>query len=348
QTNGPLLSILRAVIFISYLAKLPILFFMLLDDIRRLFLLVYKSAGGQGGFSPGRSKFISQMALIVAALPFASLIYGMIRNPYRYTLFKEKIPIKDLPDGLVGLKIVQISDIHSGSFLYKDPIHNGVDLINREKPDIVFFTGDLVNNRSDEMLPYIDIFKKIESKYGVFSILGNHDYGDYVQWDTPAAKVANLEELKGIHKQLGWDLLLNENRIIDIGGAKLAVLGVENYSAWKRFPKYGRLDEAYQGTEASDLKILLSHDPSHWDLEIRTPKYQDIALTLAGHTHGFQFGFEIPGFKWSPAEYFYKQWAGLYTEAKQHLYINRGFGTLGYPGRVGILPEVTVLELAKA
>ena len=246
-----------------------------------------------------------------------------------------------------ALKIVQISDVHAGSFTYKEPVRNAIDLINNEQADLVFFTGDLVNNTADEMDPYMDVFDKIRAKFGVFSVLGNHDYGDYVRWGSREERDANLERLKEVHKELGWNLLINEHRLIPIKGATVGVIGVENYSAKARFPKYGDLAAAYQGCEAS-LKLLLSHDPSHWEDQV-IKDYKDIDITFSGHTHGMQFGIEIPGWiKWSPIKYMYKQWAGLYSQDKQFLYVNRGLGFLGYPGRVGILPEITVLELAKA
>jgi len=220
-------------------------------------------------------------------------------------------------------------------------------MVNKCKPDLVLFTGDLVNSRSEEINDYFDIFNKVEARFGVYSVLGNHDYGDYTQWPSDEAKKANFHDMIQAHKTLGWDLLMNENRLLKVGDANLSLIGVENYSALRQFPKYGDLKKAYSGTDGADLKILMSHDPSHWDLEINT-KYKDIALTLAGHTHGFQFGIEIPGWiKWSPSQYMYKEWAGLYKEANQYLYVNRGLGFLGYPGRVGILPEITELTLRR-
>ncbi len=221
-------------------------------------------------------------------------------------------------------------------------------MINATDPDLVFFTGDLVNDRADEMDDFMDVFDKIRARHGVYSVLGNHDYGDYAEWETPAAKQQNLEKLKRIHGQLGWNLLLNDNRMLTINGQAVAVIGVENYSTHPRFPKLGDLPRAHQGTENARLKLLLSHDPSHWQDEVTT-LFKDIAITFSGHTHGFQFGVEIPGFlKWSPVQYVYKQWAGLYQQGTQYLYVNRGLGFIGYPGRVGILPEVTLLELTRA
>jgi uncharacterized protein len=336
----------RTLVFISYISKLVVLPLLLIDDIRRLVVLGINQFKGEVLYDPSRSAFLSRLGLIIGGIPFFSLSYGAFANPYRYRLYKEKLVIKDLPEGLKGLKIVQISDIHSGSFTFKDPVKNAIQLINAQKPDLVFFTGDLVNDQSSEMDTFMDVFDKIESRYGIFSIFGNHDYGDYHQWKDQDAKVANLERLKGVHKRLGWDLLINENRILDINNEKLAILGVENYSAKPQFPKHGKLDEAYKGTEDIKTKLLLSHDPTHWDFQVR-PNYPDINVTFSGHTHGFQFGIEIPGFvRWSPSQYVYEQWAGLYQKGEQYLYVNRGLGFLGYPGRVGILPEVTLIELA--
>jgi predicted MPP superfamily phosphohydrolase len=239
---------------------------------------------------------------------------------------------------------VHISDIHSGSFNNKPAVQKGIDKILKEKPDIILFTGDLVNDKAIEMTDYMDVFRQLKAPMGVYSTLGNHDYGDYARWDTPQEKSANLSRLKQVHAELGWKLLMNEHIVFEKNNEKFALLGVENWSAKGNFPKYGRLSEAYKGTEKIPFKILMSHDPSHWDGEVKM-KYSDIDLMLAGHTHGMQFGIEIPGFRWSPVQYMYKQWAGLYTDGLQKLYINRGYGFIGYPGRVGILPEITVITL---
>ncbi|MCB0641956.1 MAG: metallophosphoesterase, partial [Phaeodactylibacter sp.] len=261
---------------------------------------------------------------------------------------RTNVAIRNLPAELSGLRIVQISDIHSGSFTFKEPVRHAIELINKEQADLVFFTGDLVNNTADETEPYLDVFDKIQSRFGVFSVLGNHDYGDSVRWGSAAEKAANLNRLKDIHKGLGWDLLVNEHRLIPIRGAQVAVIGVENYSAKARFPKCGDLSKAYAGCAGLPLQLLLSHDPSHWEEQV-LKDYPEIQLTFSGHTHGMQFGVEIPGWiKWSPIQYMYKQWAGLYRQGEQFLYVNRGLGFLGYPGRVGILPEITVLELTPA
>jgi predicted MPP superfamily phosphohydrolase len=287
-------------------------------------------------------------AVILGAIPFLSLTYGMARNPYRYRVLSTKIPIKDLHEDLHGLKIIQISDIHSGSFLLKEPVERSVEMILEQKPDIIFFTGDLVNSTAAEMEPFVEMFSRLTAPLGVYSILGNHDYGDYHHWNSMEEKKANFEELKNMHKKLGWTLLLNQHVNIPYKSTSFNVIGVENYSASPRFQKYGDLKKATEGMHVDTLNVLLSHDPSHWNDQV-TPQYSHIDLTLSGHTHGFQFGVEIPGYwKWSPVQYVYPQWAGLYEKASQFLYVNRGLGYLGYPGRVGILPEITLLTLQTA
>jgi predicted MPP superfamily phosphohydrolase len=249
---------------------------------------------------------------------------------------------KNLPKSFDGFKIIQLSDIHSGSFTNMAGVQKGVDLVNGLAADLVLFTGDLVNNKADEMQDYLDVFKKIQSTQGVYSILGNHDYGDYHQWKKPEEKVRNLQQLKSMQESMGWRLLLDENVQIEKNGETISLIGVENISS--SFNSYGNLSNAYRGAENSTFKILMSHDPSHWSKEV-IKDFKDIDLTLSGHTHGFQFGIEMFGIKWSPAKYIYKQWAGLYQEGQQFIYVNRGFGFLGYPGRVGILPEITLITL---
>lgn len=343
----PIKTFGRAFMFILYVCKLPIAGILLIDDLRRGVTASINYFSSSATYDVSRSRFMSSLALIMGGVPFATLTYGMVRNPYRYQKLTADVPVTDLPDELDGLKIIQISDMHSGSWTRIEPVQRAVDMINAEAADVVCFTGDIVNNRAEEMDPYIHIFQQVKAKHGVYSVLGNHDYADYVRWESKEAKAENMERLYNVHRRLGWDLLRDENRMLEINGKTLGVLGVENWSANKdRFPQLGDLAKAHAGTEAADAKILLSHDPSHWEAEVQN--YPDIDLTLSGHTHGFQFGIEIPGIKWSPAQYMYKQWAGLYQKGRQNLYVNRGLGFLGYPGRVGILPEVTVLTLRKA
>jgi len=292
-----------------------------------------------------RLTFISQSALFLGALLTMGLAYGM-SNRYRYKIRRVRVQLKDLPIEFKGMKIAQISDIHSGSFDDPNAVSAGIASIMNEKPDLILFTGDLVNNIAEEIVPYIDVFKELKAPLGVFSVLGNHDYGDYVSWTTDEAKKQNLEQLKQHQAEMGWRLLLNEHVILERNNQQLALIGIENWGA-RGFTKYGDMEKAVAGLKDLNVpvKILLSHDPSHWEAQVRKD-YPDIALTLSGHTHGMQFGIEIPGFKWSPVQYLYKQWAGLYQEQNQYLYVNCGFGFLGYQGRVGILPEITMIELA--
>lgn len=346
--NKNIVATARAFFFIMYFSKFLVLMLLLLDDIRLGLLAIFNYFTNSEPDVDSHSNLTTKIALIIGSIPLVSLLYGILRNPYRYKIFKETVAIKDLPAALEGLRIVQISDVHSGSFTRKEPIKKGIQFINEQEADLVFFTGDLVNNISTEMNDYMDVFDKIRAKHGVYSVLGNHDYGDYVRWQSQMDKKRNLDNLKNIHGRLGWKLLLNEHRLLTINGKKVAVIGVENYSASARFSKYGDLQKAYQGSSHADLKLLLSHDPSHWLYQV-TKNYPDIDITFSGHTHGMQFGIEWGKFfKWSPVQYVYKQWAGLYQEGQQYLYVNRGFGFLAYPGRVGILPEITVIDVIKA
>lgn len=341
-----------------FFTKLIASLFFLIDDVRRavqwmagkLFYSKSADVSRSSGETISRSVFLSWAGMIVGGGLFGTLIYGF-GNKYRYQVKRMKLDYPNLPASFKGLKIVHISDIHSGSFTNKKAVIKGVEKIMKEKPDLILFTGDLVNNTASEMEEYIDVFNKLNAPMGVYSTLGNHDYGDYVSWDTQEEKAANLENLFDVHSKLGWRLLMNEHVVLKRDKDEIALLGIENWSAKARFPKYGKMNDAYSGAEHYPFKILLSHDPSHWKGEV-LEKYPDVDLTLSGHTHGMQFGVEIPGFKWSPVQYVYKEWAGLY-EAKsvdnqssiKRLYVNRGFGFIGYPGRVGILPEITVLEL---
>ena len=286
---------------------------------------------------------MSWLGLGIGGTLFGSLLYGF-GNKYKYRLQKIPLAFPHLPASFKGLKIIHISDIHSGSFNDIAAVSKGVDMILQQKPDLILFTGDLVNDRATEMKPYMHVFNRLKAPLGVYSSLGNHDYGDYVSWPNPEAKAANLQSLKEVHAELGWRLLMNEHVILEKAGERIALLGIENWGAKGRFPKYGKMHEAHPGTENIPFKILLSHDPSHWDAEVKV-KYPDVDLMLAGHTHGMQFGIENPYFKWSPVQWMYKQWAGLYESGNQKLYVNRGYGFIGYPGRVGILPEITLLEL---
>ncbi len=334
-----------------FLAKIAAVIFFLIDDIRRgiqwvcLKLFLGNEAGGDvASEGISRSAFLNWLGLAAGSSLFGTLLYGY-SNKYNYHIKKLQLSFENLPQSFKGLKIVHISDIHSGSFMDKKAVMHGVEKIMNEKPDVILFTGDLVNDRASEMDDYMDVFSKLKAPMGVYSTFGNHDYGDYVQWPINGiSKEQNLENLKKVHADLGWKLMMNEHVALEKNGEQIALLGIENWSAKGRFPKHGRMDLAHAGTEKYPFKILMSHDPSHWDAEIKT-KYPDVDLMLSGHTHGMQFGVEIPGFKWSPVQYMYKQWAGLYEDGKQKLNVNRGFGFIGYPGRVGVLPEISVIEL---
>ncbi len=330
--------------------KMILLIVMLGEDIFRVPMAIYRYfAEGEvakGNYFPARRQFVSKIALGLASLPFASVLYGIYRGKYNYKVLKYTLHFEDLPDAFNGYQITQISDIHSGSFDNIEKVKYGVDLINEQKSDVILFTGDFVNNKSDELLPYVEVFNKLKAKDGLFSILGNHDYGDYVTWDSDADKHQNLEDLKALQREIGFDLLLNENRFLEKDGDRIALVGVENWGV-AGFKQAGDLQLAAEGIHKDDFKILMSHDPSHWEKKVIHDDYH-YHLTLSGHTHGMQFGIEIPGwFKWSPIKWRYKYWAGIYKVMGQYINVNRGFGYLAFPGRVGIWPEITVIELKK-
>ena len=292
-----------------------------------------------------RSALWSQTALAIGTIPVVAISWGIISGAHDYRVRRKTITLPNLPKSFDGLRIGQLSDIHSGSFRNRVAVKGGVEMLNEQKPDIVFFTGDLVNNQANEMEDYVNVFDKVTAPLGVFSILGNHDYGDYVRWPSQERKLLNLDSLKSVHKLMGWNLLLNENYLLRESGDVLAILGIENWGA-RGFSKYGKLAQASQGTDEAATRLLLSHDPSHWSAEV-LKNYPDIDVSFAGHTHGMQFGVEIGNIKWSPVQYMYKEWAGLYENQRQYLYVNRGFGYLGYPGRIGIPPEITIIELKR-
>jgi uncharacterized protein len=345
-------SLILTGIFAVYISKLFGVVVLVIDDLQRAvrwvmtFFEKYKGDETQlAGEAISRSEFLSKTALAVAAVPFAAMTYGIVSGAHDYRVRRKTIILPNLPKAFDGIRIGQLSDIHSGSFFNRVAVAGGVEMMLREKPDVVFFTGDLVNNEASEVVEYIDIFGKLKAPLGVFSVTGNHDYGDYKKWQSRGQQLRNFRDLVEAHRLMGFDLLMNEHRFIEAGGESVAVLGIENWGAGG-FSKYGKLADAYRGTEHSPVKLLLSHDPSHWDAQVRSG-FSDIDITFAGHTHGFQFGVEIGGFKWSPSQYVYKQWAGLYQEGTQYLYVNRGFGYLGYPGRVGMPPELTIVELKR-
>ncbi|TZF86154.1 metallophosphoesterase (plasmid) [Pedobacter sp. BS3] len=350
-------SILLVAFFITVVTKIFLLPFVLIDDLRRSVIWIWrklfskKKPAGEvvrrtEGEKISRSDFIIKAGIAVAAVPFAGLTWGIVSGAYDYQVKRRKVYLPNLPKEFDGITLGQISDIHSGSFYNKKAVLGGVEMLLAEKPDFIFFTGDIVNNLASEMRDYQDIFSKVKAPLGVFSTLGNHDYGNYYFGPKPSpAKAKNLKDVIATHKNLNWDLLMNENRRLKVDGAEIAILGIENWGAG-RFPKYGRMDLAVKGTEDAPVRLLLSHDPSHWRAQV-LPEYPQIDIMFSGHTHGMQFGIITEHYQWSPIKYIYKEWAGFYREKQQQLYVNVGYGFLGYPGRVGVLPEITIFELKR-
>ncbi|SOD20470.1 metallophosphoesterase [Pedobacter xixiisoli] len=351
----------RAVILVAFFlistGKIVMLPFLLVDDLRRFgikfFRLLKRKQPTEAaketiaGEPISRSSFLVKAGLIAGAVPLSSLSWGIISGAYDYQIRRVNLKLPNLPKAFDGITLAQVSDIHSGSFYNKTAVKGGVDMLLAEKPDFVFFTGDLVNNLTSELKDYQDIFSKVTAPLGVYSVLGNHDYGDYhFGRETSPAKVKNLQDMVASHKIMGWDLLMNENRRLKVGGEEIGIVGIENWGMG-RFPKYGKMELAMQNTEDLPVKLLLSHDPSHWRGEV-LEKYKDIDVAFAGHTHGMQFGVRLKDTQWSPVQYIYKEWAGLYQEQQQQLYVNVGYGFLGYPGRVGMLPEITIFTLSRS
>lgn len=347
-------SVMLVAFFITVVSKLVYLPFLFLDDIRRVLVWAKRKIfpahenltplNEPSGEKISRSEFLMKAGIVVAAIPLSSLTWGIVSGGYDYQLVRRKLYLKNLPKAFDGMKLAQISDVHSGSFYDKKAVLGGIEMIMGEKPDMIFFTGDLVNNVASEMKDYQDLFTRLKAPLGVYSTLGNHDYGEYHFGKHPsAAKAKNLQNVIQTHKNMGWDLLMNENRKIRVEGEEIAVLGVENWGIG-RFPKYGRMDLAVRNTDDVPVKLLLSHDPSHWRAQV-LKEYPQIDAMFSGHTHGMQFGVKTEDFQWSPVQYVYDEWAGLYKEKDQQLYVNVGYGFLGYPGRVGILPEITIFEL---
>ena len=329
--------------FISKLVSLP---FLLIDDIRRFIIYLFRKKESFSDNKISRSKFLSISASLAYGLPITSLSYGILsNNVYDYRVKRRNISFKNLPMAFDGIKVCHISDIHIGSLKNRLAVRGGIDMILNEKPDIILFTGDLVNDRASELKGWGDDLSKIRAPLGVFSVLGNHDYGEYSDWKDNNAKNKNFNDLLYSQKEFGWKLLRNENTNIEVDGERLNIIGVENWAS-SRFQQYGDLDSAYKGIEEENFKLLMSHNPSHWNAEV-TNNFKDIDLTLSGHTHGLQYGIDIGKFRVSPVRLAYKQWADLYSSNDQFIYVNRGFGFMGYPGRVGILPEITILELNK-
>ena len=347
RTN-PKMMYIYGLFLALFVPKIIAVIAMFGEDVIRVFVGVFYKIGGgsEASFMPSRRKFVSTVALGVAAIPFAALLYGMIKGKYNYKVLKYTLEFEDLPSSFDGYTLTQISDIHSGSFDNPEKVKYAVDLVNKQQSDLILFTGDLVNNVAQEMDAWKDTFATLKATDGVYSVLGNHDYGDYVSWESAEKKQENLKALIALQKDMGWDVLLNESRTIQKNQQAIKLVGVENWGEGG-FKKAGDLEKACADVSAQDFTILMSHDPSHWQSRVKEhPK--NIQLTLSGHTHGMQFGIEIPGwFKWSPVKYRYQNWAGIYKEFGRYINVNRGFGYLGYPGRVGIWPEVTVITLKK-
>lgn len=329
---------------IFILPKIFVVLFLLIDDIIRTGGYLIGFAKPSENFFPERRKFLSLVGLGMSGVLSALFIDGITFGKYRHKVRRVRVNFANLPKSFKGYKIIQISDVHSGSFSDPDKLQHAINLINEQKPDLVLFTGDMVNNVADEFKPFIPLFSKIKAKDGKLAVLGNHDYGDYVTWESPVAKKENLDTLIGYEKQAGFDMLRNEHRVIEKNGEKLYILGVENWGL-KPFPQFGRIDDALKGVPESATKILMSHDPTHFDYVVKKHP-SNIHLTLSGHTHGMQFGLDLKNVKWSPVQYKYPKWADLYESEGKLLYVNRGFGVLGYPGRVGVLPEITLFELS--
>lgn len=341
QTTGLLLMV--------YLPKIILTLLLFCEDIFRIGMgsvNYFTKYNDNVEFLASRRKFVSQIGLGMAAVPFLSLLYGVTKGKYNYKVIKQRIFFNDLPDAFDGFTITQISDVHSGSFDNPDKINYAIDLINEQNSDMILFTGDIVNTNAKEMHPWIDTFNRIKKhKYGKYSVLGNHDYGEYIIWPSEAAKEENFQAIKNLYGQIDFKLMLNEHTFIEKGADKIALIGVENWG--HNFKKIGDINLASANLTKEDFKILMSHDPSHWEYEVKNHE-KHFQLTLSGHTHGFQFGIEIPGIiRWSPIQYVYTQWAGLYENLGRFVYVNRGFGFHAYPGRVGIMPEITVIELKK-
>lgn len=340
---------------IIYFSKLFLIAVLIVDDLRRgvhiskrFYRRKRNPEAEENVQRISRSEFFAKAALVSWAIPLTSLSFGIFSGAHDFHVRRRTIYLPHLPKAFDGIMIGQLSDIHTGSLFNRTAIQGGVEMLLREKPDIVFFTGDLVNVETAEVNEYINVFDKVSAPHGVYSVTGNHDYGNYRNWPSEAAKKKNFDDMVAAHRQMGYDLLMNENRILELQGEKLAILGVENWGIGPplRFPKYGKLKDAHANTDDAAVKILLSHDPTHWDAQIR-PEFPDIDITFAGHTHGYQVGLTIGNFSWSPAQYRYKQWAGLYKEGNQYIYVNRGFGCVGYPGRIGMPPELTIIELKR-
>ncbi len=341
------------IVAMVYASKLLTIFVILVDDIqinyRRLVRYLRNRVTTRIPGKPiTRSEFFDRVAIVAGVVPFASMVTGILSGATDYRVIRKTVFLPELPKSFDGIRIGQFSDVHAGTFSNKTAVHGGVEMLLNEKPDVIFFTGDLVNYQTNEVANYIDVFRHMKAPMGVFASTGNHDYGNYRKWSGEAAKRQNFDDMLEAHRLLGYDLLMNEHRFLETSGDRVAIIGIENWGVGPahRFPKYGNLAQACRGIEDAPVRLLLSHDPSHWDAQVRQ-EFPDIDVMFAGHTHGFQLGIEVGDLRWSPSQYVYKQWAGLYREGEQYLYVNRGFGCIGYPGRIGMPPELTVIELRR-
>lgn len=345
-------SVTLVAFFLTFVSKFFFIPILLIDDFRRLIIWFKRKSNKKEVVEEktdnniSRSEFLVKTGMAVAAIPFGTLSWGIVSGAHDYRIKRQTLILPNLPKAFDGIKIAQLSDIHSGSFYNKKAVLGGVEMLLNEKPDIAFFTGDLVNGKASEMRDYQDIFSKLKAPLGVYSCLGNHDYGMYEKWPSQAAQDKNHQDIIKTHKNMGWDLLINENRSIKVDNEEIGILGIENWGAG-RFPKFGKMEEAVKNTDDLAVKLLLSHDPSHWKAQV-LKDYPQIDVMFSGHTHGSQFGIDTGDFQWSPVQYIYEQWKGLYQENNQQLYVNVGFGFIGYPGRVGMLPEITIFELKSA
>lgn len=339
-------------VVIIYASKLLTLLVIFIDDIQINFRRLVRYTKSRSQKLPGkpitRSEFFDKTAIAAGVVPFATMVTGIVSGATDYRVIRKTVSLPNLPKEFDGIRIGQFSDIHAGTFFNRTAVAGGVEMLMNEKADVIFFTGDLVNYQTNEVENYISLFSKVRAPLGVFSTTGNHDYGNYRKWPSVEAKRRNFKDMLEAHRLLGYDLLMNAHRFLEVDGERIAIIGVENWGVGPphRFPKYGKLAEAASGTQEAPVKLLLSHDPTHWDAQIR-PEFPDIDMTFAGHTHGFQMGVEIGKIRWSPSQYIFRQWAGLYREGGQYLYVNRGYGCIGYPGRIGMPPELTVVELKR-
>ena len=334
-------------VMVSLIFQISVIAFLVFEDIIRLPVWIYRIFNNgitdSLVYFPQRRLFISQLSILLASIPASALFLGMLRGKYNYKVIKHQLSFNRLPKDFNGFKIVHISDFHCGSFDNKEKLTYGIDLINKQEPDIILFTGDMVNNIADEILPWKSLISSLNAPYGKYAVLGNHDYGDYTSWNSDEEKVNNFKKLIALQNEMGFKMLNNASEKIKVNQSTIDLLGVENWGSG--FKQKGNLDLALTNTRSNDFKILMSHDPTHWKEKV-LPHKQHIDLTLSGHTHGMQFGIEIPGIiKWSPAKYRYKHWAGIYQELNKVINVNRGFGFLAYPGRVGIYPEITLITL---